>query len=153
MDYQNDPLGIDVQSRGINRRWNYGIEHPEARLSGGPLPDPRWEGFFQAMSDQGVTKMADNSVGQARGMFAPKAAAPSTYNPDFQGSAVDTMPSNQLGVAGGHAPLGMVGNSIPSMDALTKATGGFSFRQTPTKKRMTVQQQRGTSGNNQSQRG
>lgn len=63
-----DPLGISAQTRGvahqvagqqdmINR--SYAERDPLLAASAitGPLPDPRWAGFFQRLSDSGVTNL------------------------------------------------------------------------------------------------
>lgn len=54
----------------------------------GPAPDPSWDGYFQAMGEQGVDNLADNSVGAKRDMWSPHQPLPSTYNPNFQTSAL-----------------------------------------------------------------
>jgi hypothetical protein len=46
----DDPLGLDVQARGMAAA----REHMSPI---GPLPDPRWAGFFQALADADVTKL------------------------------------------------------------------------------------------------
>lgn len=147
-DASTDPGGISLMNRARQNRLEY--EQQNRGRNFGPLSDPRWDGFFQAMNEAGVSRIADNSVGEARGMFPGKEPLPSTYDPTYQQSAVDTMPSNQIGVAGPDAPLGVRGGSIPSMDALTRATGGFTV--SPSKGRMRVQTQRGTNGLNHSER-
>ena len=55
-DPATDPLGIGVQSRGMDSRFQYNIDHPGSSLFG-PLPDPRWEGFFQALKEAGVENL------------------------------------------------------------------------------------------------
>src|SRR5215510_9323082 len=46
----DDPLGLDLQARGM--------ANARAQMSPiGPLPDPRWAGFFQALEDAGVDKL------------------------------------------------------------------------------------------------
>lgn len=67
----DDPLGIAVQGRAQAARQTQHLQdwgHP----SFGPLPDPKWDGLFQAMGEQGVTGVADNSVGAKRGMWNPQ---------------------------------------------------------------------------------
>jgi hypothetical protein len=125
-DVNNDPLGIALQSRAADKRFRFQQDHPGSSF--GPLPDSRWDGFFQAMDEAGVDGVADSSVGAKKGMWSGKAPMGSTYDPRYQTSAVDTMPSNQLGTAGLTAENGMAGESIPSMDSLLRATGGGGIR-------------------------
>lgn len=40
--------------------------------SSGPLKDSMWDAWGQAMEEQGVEKLADQHVGERRGMFASK---------------------------------------------------------------------------------
>jgi len=118
-----DPLGIDRGIRGLNSRFDFQQQNPGNAF--GPLPSMQWEGFFQSLKDNGVTGLGDSST---KAGFGPQfGALPSTYNPSYQGSAVETMPSNQVGVPGQNMPLGSYGESIPAMDALTKITGGGGF--------------------------
>ncbi len=76
-----DPLGIAVQGRGMDRRFNFAQQHPGSSF--GPLPSPMWEGLFQAMQENGVSKVGEESGGQF-------GALPSTYNPNFQQSAASS---------------------------------------------------------------
>lgn len=94
-----DPLGSAVQGRGLQRRFQFQQQHPGSSF--GPLPSAAWEGLFQAMQENGVDKVADNSVGEARGMFGQGggnhfSALPSTYNPQFQHSAAQGGPLQGL---------------------------------------------------------
>lgn len=60
-----------------------------------------WEGLFQAMDEQGVEKVADNSVGAARGMWGGGGVSTPTFDPRFQHSAgstaADVYRKNQTG--------------------------------------------------------
>lgn len=49
-DPSTDPLGIGLQQRAAANRQPY--------PGFGPLPDPQWEGYFQAMNEAGVNKVA-----------------------------------------------------------------------------------------------
>jgi hypothetical protein len=152
-DLSNDPLGIGLITRAQDRRRNYAMGEGFGNGGfGGPLPDPAWDGFFQALSEKGVRGLADNSVGEAKGMFPESGSTVSTYDPSFQTSAVDTMPSNQLGTSGSGrmAGLGEPGPSIPSMDALLQKTTRARVKN-PVGQR--VIGQRGTNGSNISERG
>lgn len=104
-----DPLGNAVQGRGMQRRFEFAQEHPGTSF--GPLPDPKWEGLFQAMQEQGVDKVADNSVGEARGMwgngtsdpYRPRfSSLPSTYNPNYQQSALGPLQGLQNAMPQSH---------------------------------------------------
>jgi hypothetical protein len=157
-DPNTDPLGIGLRQRAGDRQSAYYNENPAARMAHANIfSDPRWDAYFQSLDEAGVSKLADQSVGEAKGMFPASAPAASTYDPSYQTSAVDTMPSNQFNVPGEGAPTGVYGSSIPAMDALSRATGGFTAKETPQYGRgrrfMKVQTQRGTSGSNQSERG
>lgn len=74
----DDSLGIGLQARAADRRmlkrntdmqtmspgeWNN-------RNIGGPAVDPQWDGFFQALHEQGVSGVADDSVGMDKGMWS-----------------------------------------------------------------------------------
>src|SRR5262245_66626675 len=48
-----DPLGIDLQTRGLENAWRQRQQFGPI----GPQPDPRWAGFFQALEDAGVDKL------------------------------------------------------------------------------------------------
>lgn len=52
---QEDPLGIGVQQRGMQHAMYAGISGQ--RAPGGPLPDPQWEGLFQALAEHNVNKV------------------------------------------------------------------------------------------------
>lgn len=62
-----------------------------------PLRNPQWDAWFQALNNQGVTGLADESVGARKGMWAPPSGGISTLmDPSIQGSSVASNPSNQL---------------------------------------------------------
>lgn len=86
----DDPLGIAVQGRAQQARQAQHLQdwgHPTF----GPLPDPKWDGFFQAMGEQGVTGLADDSVGAKEGMWSDTSRSwEPTFDPSFQTSAVST---------------------------------------------------------------
>lgn len=78
---QSDPnydftTGMSQRARGMQKRFEYDQEHGS---SFGPLPDPQWAGFFQALEDQGVDR-----VGQ---MAMSPGTAP-TFDPSYQSSAL-----------------------------------------------------------------
>lgn len=83
----------------------------------GPLPDPMWDAFFEAQNQAGATRMADNSVGAKRGMYAP------TQTQHVQQPGME---SNQIGDAGQQGTQAII-------DGILNATGGpgVDIRQTP----------------------
>lgn len=48
-DPQSDPLGIGVMSRARENRFKLAAKGLAPAI--GPLPDPQWEGFFQAIAE------------------------------------------------------------------------------------------------------
>lgn len=88
-DAATDPLGIGVKSRGMNRRQQFEMRNLGHNM--GPLADPQWQGLLQALQEAGVSRVADNSVGEARGMFSPSTPYEPTFDPETQSSAVATV--------------------------------------------------------------
>ena len=90
-----DKLGIGLKSRAKQFRRTQTTDR--GRVSGmgavgGPLQDPQWDGFFQAMAEQGVSGLRDDSAGYAKGIFD---SLGQNYEPTFdpfmgQQSAVAT---------------------------------------------------------------
>jgi|ERR1035437_3667423 hypothetical protein len=65
-DPSTDPLGIGLKQRAVANQQPY--------QGFGPLPDPQWQGYFQAINEAGVDKFAGaNPVGtnQLTGFQAP----------------------------------------------------------------------------------
>lgn len=58
-----DPLGIGLRQRARDFRSSI---NPSGLGDQGPLRDPMWEGLFQAMDEQNVSR-----VGQQGGQFGP----------------------------------------------------------------------------------
>lgn len=56
-DPSSDPSGIALQQRAQARRQVDMNENPYAHMMG-PLPDPQWDGYFQALGEAGVDKLA-----------------------------------------------------------------------------------------------
>lgn len=54
-DPSTDPLGIGVQSRASDARWRNILTGQGPTQ--GPLPDSKWEGFFQALQEHGVNRL------------------------------------------------------------------------------------------------
>lgn len=62
---QTDPLGLNLQQEASAKRWQdavNGLTNPF-----GPLPDPRWDSWFQAIKDKNPGKniKTDSSIGLA----------------------------------------------------------------------------------------
>lgn len=51
-DPATDPLGIALQGRARDARQQQELANPKM-MTAGPLPDPQWEGFFQAVHEAG----------------------------------------------------------------------------------------------------
>lgn len=148
-----DPLGIDRMARGVNSRFEFQQQNPGNAF--GPLHSAQWDGFFQALQDQGVKRLADNSIGQARGMFPGQEATPNTYDPRYQTSAVAAAgPSNQVGAMPGSV------SGIYASVGDREVPGGWMMRAPVTRRNVKNPRanikavgQRGTSGTNQTERG
>jgi hypothetical protein len=94
----DDPLGIALRSRAADaKQANYlqNFGHNPINIQS----DPAWDGFFQALKEQGVSSLADSSVGAKKGMWSPHEPLPSTYDPRFQSTAIRSK-SNQIGSPG-----------------------------------------------------
>src|SRR5262245_38267304 len=77
----DDPLGLDVQARGMeNARANM--------LPFGPLPDPKWAGFFQALADRGVQKLAAGPSAPVSNQLRGRPLQPWTW-PGTAGDALE----------------------------------------------------------------
>lgn len=80
--YGDDPLGIALQDRAMQQRQAQHLDEMEGdinhRMIGGPLPDPRWEGLFQAMNERGIRRAS---------LGGGTAALGSTAYPAFQQAA------------------------------------------------------------------
>lgn len=68
---QADPLGVGVQTRGMQHALQASIDGD--RGIGGPLPDPQWEGFYQAIGEHG---------GKLKGDGGEMTNSPMTNTPD-----------------------------------------------------------------------
>lgn len=118
---QDDALGNGLMSRAAAYKNDWNLQAKEnARQHGqlvsfgqiGPMGDPRWDAFFQAMDEAGVSKAGDNSMGVKQGMFGGAAPLPSTFDPTFQRSAVvDSGRSRQINA-----------QQPPALQGLTRAT-------------------------------
>lgn len=121
----DDPLGIAVQGRAQQARQAQHLKdwgHPTF----GPLPDPKWDGFFQAMGEQGVTGVADDSVGVKKGLWSDTSRSwEPTFDPASQTSA-QTTAAPQIGNTGNQVGYHLTprpsNNIAGSRDAQTQGT-------------------------------
>lgn len=104
------------------------------------LRDPRWQAYFQSLSNAGVDRLADSSVGAKRGMWGQQSAGPSTImDPSIQDSALATNPSNAINARNPYAMQALQGAYGAPIDE-----GGWISRSQPARQRyLTVQGQRG----------
>ena len=78
----DDPLGTNRKARGMEAYMD-AQRQSDPRYMSGPLPDPQWEGFFQSLADNGVTRLGQD-VARPEGIaddpsqpgWAPPTAAP-----------------------------------------------------------------------------
>jgi hypothetical protein len=56
----DDPLGTNIKRRGMDAYYEEAHKSDPNYMSG-PLPDPQWAGMFQALADQGVTKVGQDA--------------------------------------------------------------------------------------------
>lgn len=126
-----DPLGVGLKSRAKQSRWRNRDQTRGRNL--GPLSDPQWDAFFQAMDEQNVSKLADSSVGAARGMWddhearnewsaipSGPARAPEAAHQDS--AALMQRPSRQFNARN-------IDPSLASLDALDKLAGAGKYYQ------------------------
>ena len=112
-DPSTDPLGIGLQQRAATNRQPY--------PGFGPLPDPQWEGFFQAADEAGVSKFAGGASpvesNQLAGFKAPTDfSGTETYGgnqrgPSFMGTTPHSLTEPSAPVAGLQAAAPYTGAS------------------------------------------
>lgn len=86
------------------------------RTSFMPSLPPEWDAWFQALENEGVTRLGDQSVGEAKGVFPGRAPLVSNFDPSYQSSAVlESRPSKQIGARNDYM--------IPSLGGLVTAMG------------------------------
>lgn len=107
-----DRLGIGLKSRAKRERMSADPREGFGRHVG-PLGDPQWAGFFQALQEAGVDRVADNSVGEARGMFPQSAPYEHTFDP-MQGQTSAVLASG---------PSNQIGGQNPALDAIFRIMG------------------------------
>lgn len=92
-----DPLGIGLRERSRQARAQF---NPTGLGMSGPLMDPMWDAYLHSMMENGVSDLADNSVGDARGMTVgvgnrqPYGTTASKYQGGIRGKRVGAQPSN-----------------------------------------------------------
>lgn len=57
----DDPLGTNIKRKGLDSYYEE-ARKSDPRFASGPLPDPAWAGLFQAMEDQGVSKVGQDAA-------------------------------------------------------------------------------------------
>jgi len=95
---QDDPLGLGLQSRAREHRWLDTIGGNTSPL--GPLPDPMWDSYFQAVAEAAhgrPVKFAQESPISNDYMNDPDNYA---NNRAVLGFTQQNAPSRQLGTAG-----------------------------------------------------
>lgn len=101
----DDPLGTNLKRRGLDA-YNEEARKSDPNYMSGPLPDPAWEGLFQALADNHVTKVGQDAArpeGIASDPSQPGWAPPAT---DLNGLTEQdllnkrTMRSNNLATPG-----------------------------------------------------
>jgi hypothetical protein len=88
---QDDPLGLGLQSRARAHRWADSVANPMSQTLG-PLPDPMWDSYFQAVAEAAKGKKIN---------FAGGTAPNETFDESFQDPSVGaeqlaTIHSNQF---------------------------------------------------------
>ena len=111
-DSHSDPLGIGIKSRAKQTRRMQAVPHRRGSMN--VLPDPQWEGYFQALREAGVDNLADQSVGVKKGMFPSSVSA--LLGPEAGGPV-------QMGDTSMLDPLG-------NRDALRRRTGTGNYFET-----------------------
>ena len=124
-DPSTDPLGIGLKQRAaVNQQPYPGF---------GPLPDPQWEGFFQAMNEAGVDKIGGGQSpagsNQLTGTQTPTDfSGTETYGgnkgPTYLGSTPPSAAASPWGL-GGTGPSAAMLNppgipSVPNPNRLTE---------------------------------
>jgi len=57
----DDPLGTNRMQRGVEADME-ARRHSNPNYMSGPLPDRQWDGFFQSLTDNGVTRVAQDAA-------------------------------------------------------------------------------------------
>lgn len=177
-----DPLGIALKDRAQQARQQQHLAEMDTgdinhRQIGGPLPDPAWEGLMQAMAERGVNRASLGGGTAALGSTAGVGQTPITeqsnnFASPFHGKSLDQRADLQThllpGYGGPEAALTALKQAMPSYQSHEEwmadnapAPGQWSVQATTHPGaayrrggpgRVTVADQRGTSGMNTSQR-
>lgn len=57
----DDPLGLGLQQRGMES-WHEDQATRDPNFLSGPLPDPKWEGYLQALHERGVDRLTGGNA-------------------------------------------------------------------------------------------
>lgn len=95
---EDDPLGLALQSRAREHRWLDRINGNTNPI--GPLPDPMWDSYFQAVAEAAHGKPV--RYGQESPVSNDTMNDPEVYanNRKILGFEQQNAPSSQLGTAG-----------------------------------------------------
>ena len=113
-----DPLGLAVKGRAREKRMSASLQG--LTQAGGPLPDPNWDGYFEAVDEQAGGK-------PVRYGYADQPGSDLSRDPANIASQLDGMPmaetfndpSNQLGTPYERQPL-YDAQTSPALAALRK---------------------------------
>ncbi len=80
----NDPLGqlINLQAKARQRRFSEAVANPMSQT--GPLPDPQWDAYFEAVDEANPGKTTK---------FTGGGGLPNAYSPPMQGLQSASAPS------------------------------------------------------------
>lgn len=90
-----DPLGIGLQARAAQRMKDQQVGQDPSGWMNRPiqtvLPDPQWQGWFQALQEAGATNLGDSSQMERKGLWDPSNQPyEPTFDPTHQTSAEAT---------------------------------------------------------------
>lgn len=88
---QDDSLGIALKDRARQRRVGQRNIQPASPF--GPLPDPRWDAYFQALDEAGVDRVTDDTAAprQYQGSRDPFDAAHTNMQRFSDQAAIDSL--------------------------------------------------------------
>lgn len=167
--FGDDPLGIALKDRAQQQRFAYQTGEGWGIPQLGPLPDPAWQGLFQALSERGVDRLVGGEapgsnafvgVEQLPGKYGASESGPQGFAPAtgersmLPGYGAPDDRNNIIrGLNQAYIPMGQGYQSHNQWMAENAPTPGmWQASQHSTGGRMRIQDQRGTQGFNQSQR-
>ncbi len=115
----DDPLGTNLKRRGMDAYYAEARQSDPNYMSG-PLPDPQWEGLFQAMKEQGVGK-----VGMDSGRPSGIADDPEWWKSGDVGALAPTTDPNAMNTADLTNYARMQSNNLAGPQAPTSKTLGL----------------------------